>query len=80
MLKITRLDEGRSLKLEGRLAGDWVEEFRRTSIGAMWIDLRDVDYVDRNGLETLRSVIATGIIILDASPFVRAQLGFSPGV
>ena len=72
MLKITR--SGDRLKIEGRLAGEFVEEFVRNAASNDRLDLGDLDFVDHDGLKALRETIAAGAKILEASPFVRAQL------
>ena len=78
MLKITR--SGDRLKVEGRLAGEFVQEFVRNAAEGDQLDLADLDFIDHEGLEALRQTIARGARILEASPFVRAQLGVSGGV
>jgi hypothetical protein len=75
MLKITRF--GDRLKVEGRLAGEFVEEFVRNAATSDQLDLADLDFVDHDGLKALRQAIAAGAMILAAAPFVRAQLGLS---
>lgn len=72
MLKITR--SGDRLKLEGRLAGEFVEEFVRNTGRNDQLDLTDLDFVDHEGVRALRRAIGAGASILEASPFVRAQL------
>ena len=63
--------------MEGRLAGEFVEEFVRNAATSDQLDVRDLDFVDHDGLKALRNTIAAGARILEASPFVRAQLGLS---
>lgn len=75
MLKITR--SGERLKLEGRLAGELVEEFVRNSGNNDQLDLGDLDFVDQDGVAALREAIGAGASVLEASPFVRIQLGLS---
>jgi len=76
MLKITRFAD--RLKVEGRLAGEFVEEFVRSAVKSDRLDLAELDFVDHKGLEALQQAIAGGASILEASPFVRAQLGVNP--
>jgi hypothetical protein len=78
MLKITRF--GDRLKVEGRLAGEFVGEFVRNAGKSDHLDLVDLDFVDHEGLKALREVLEAGARILEASPFVRAQLGLTGGV
>lgn len=75
MIKITR--SGDRLKVEGRLAGEFVEEFVRSAVATDHLDLGDLDFVDHDGLKALIEVIEKGAKLSEASPFVRAQLGFS---
>jgi hypothetical protein len=75
MLKITR--SGDRLKLEGRLAGEFVEEFVRNAGRNDQLDLMDLDFVDHDGIAALREAISAGAGVLEASPFVRIQLGLS---
>ena len=77
MLKITRA--GDRLKVEGRLAGEFVEEFVRNAAATDQLDLGDLDFVDQDGLKALTQMIEQGARLLEASPFVRAQLGVSAG-
>lgn len=78
MLKITRCAD--RLKVEGRLAGEFVAEFARNADGVRQLDLMDLDFVDHQGLEALRQAIAGGAKVVEASPFVRAQLGVNGDV
>lgn len=68
------------LRLEGRVIGPWVEELRRSceevlsTGGRLSIDLSNVSFVDRNGVELLRSLKNRDMALLTCSPFVREQL------
>lgn len=79
MLRIT-VHEGPeivAIKLEGKVAGSWVGEFERTwcSLESSWsskkfsLDLRGVDFVDREGRGLMRKIYAkTGAAFLTNSP------------
>lgn len=81
MLKITLHDSAGELRfrLEGRLSGDWVGEFRQcwqtaqsTIRGRSTIlDLGEVDYVDADGESLLKEMHARGVKIQAASPLIR---------
>lgn len=82
MLKITRLklhDHVR-LKLEGKLSGEWVAEFRRVFDNEMEmasrpeLDLSDVTFVDRAGAALLAKLRAEGTNIPTCSHFVSELL------
>jgi len=83
MLKITELPTpagGAALVLEGRLVGPWVDELRRV-IGAradgsvLTLDLRRLDFADRQGLALLAGLRRVGVGLDGATDFVRALLG-----
>lgn len=83
MLRITVIDDSgnrRIVKSEGRLVGQWVEEFRHTCEGVLAahlapaLDLGDVLFVDDAGLLALHDLIARGATIHRCSPFVAEQL------
>ena|SRR5271165_1982903 len=66
MLRITVNESTRvkSIKLEGKITGPWVEEFSRTwlalaispSAKEVRVDLRDVAFIDAKGRELLREI------------------------
>lgn len=66
MLRITLHDrpDSQTIKLEGKLAGLWIEELNRTwraaaaSLGSreLLCDLRGVTFVDRCGIQLLREI------------------------
>lgn len=82
MLKIVTVDPGTSqavLQLEGQLIGPWVDELRRTCDRlldgrAVTLDLSGVSFVERRGVELLRTLGARGVPLLHCSPFVAEQL------
>jgi anti-anti-sigma regulatory factor len=69
-----------TLKLEGRVIGPWVEEVRRVSekvlvSGAMLtLDLSEVTFVDREGIELFRNLKDRQAMFLNSSVFVAEQL------
>lgn len=83
MLKIETVSNGTgtaTLVLEGRLIGPWVEELRRfceESVSpheGLILDLGAVSFVDRGGLELLRSLADRQARVSNCSPFVAEQL------
>jgi anti-anti-sigma regulatory factor len=82
MLKIT-LHENNShpvLKLEGKLCGPWVDEFREACGragargGTVRLDLRQVSFVDPAGTIALRELLREGVVLAACSPFVAELL------
>lgn len=83
MLKIV-LTEGTkempTLKLEGRVIGPWVEELRGSceSVfsrgGRLALDLSEVSFVDRDGVELFRSLRRRQVTLLNCSSFVAELL------
>ena len=69
------------LRLEGEVVGPWVEEISRTcepvlaSGAKLTLDLTDVAFVDRGGVELFRSLMQAGVMMLNCSPFAQTQLG-----
>lgn len=83
MLKIERIGtagETSTLRLEGRVIGPWVEELRRScdpvlATGArLTLDLGEVSFVDREGVELFRSLRQRQVALSNCSPFVAEQL------
>ena len=82
MLKIVMTEQpagGAMLRLEGQIIGPWIEELRRTCAalldhGAVSLDLSQVSFVERRGVELLRSLGTRGVSLLRCSPFVTEQL------
>jgi hypothetical protein len=83
MLRIASADRpgsGATLRLEGRVMGPWVDELRRACQGALVsgsplsLDLHEVAFVDREGLELLRSLVDVGVAVVNCPPFVHEQL------
>ncbi len=90
MLKISRTtnsddgEEGELLQLEGQVIGPWVEELRRvcsetvgrSSNGApsLVLDLTNVSFIDADGVELLRRLMAGHVSLTNCSMFVTEQL------
>jgi hypothetical protein len=82
MLKIVTFQpaEGRAvLRLEGQIIGPWVDELRRAcdrllSASTVTLDLSDVSFVERRGVELLRALGRRGVPLLHCSAFVTEQL------
>jgi anti-anti-sigma regulatory factor len=86
MLRIQLLDlqDGTAtLQLAGRVAGPWVGELSRSCErvlavgGSLSVDLREVSFVDRAGVEFLRSLRGRNVSLVNCSPFVAEQLKVS---
>jgi hypothetical protein len=81
MLKITILDSAGELcfRLEGKLSGPWVHEFRQcwqtassTTAGRSTVaDLREVDFVDPDGQQLLSDLRRSGVRLMAATPLIR---------
>jgi hypothetical protein len=82
MLRITvqESETARTIKLEGKIAGPWVEEFNSSwhSLEALLgsrqlqLDLRGVAFVDAKGRELLREIYQkTNACFLTDSPLTR---------
>lgn len=83
MLRIELLDQENgttTLGLAGRIVGPWVDELSRScervlSIGgALSVDLGQVSFVDRDGVQFLKRLRARDVALLNCSPFVTEQL------
>ena len=83
MLRITvqeRSENTRTVKVEGRLAGQSNDEFQRvcddllTARCTLTFDLTDVLFADDAGVRTLHNLVARGATIDHCSPFITEQL------
>jgi anti-anti-sigma regulatory factor len=67
-----------TIRATGRLAGPWVVELQRSLAArdeeSVVLDLTEVSFVDREGIEFLRTVRRESWISLRCSAFVTAQL------
>jgi len=83
MLRITEVSRTLSLvtlKVEGRVAGEWVEVLERecqlhTSRDcAVRLDVADVSMIDCDGVAMLQRVLGFRVEIVNALPFIKALL------
>ena len=83
MLKITLAvltAQGITLQLDGRLAGRWVELLRDTASSMLDeglrvnVDLRNVGFIDCEGIALLKSLINRGASYENAPLFVADQI------
>jgi ABC-type transporter Mla MlaB component len=83
MLRITEVQFGNGhivLRLEGRVVGPWVDELKiacerlMPRERAIKLDLAEVIYVDRKGLELLRKLQSQDVCLERCSPFVAQEL------
>jgi anti-anti-sigma regulatory factor len=67
-----------TIRAIGRLAGPWVAELQRSlstrSLEPVVLDLTDVSFVDRDGIDFLRMLMHEPRISLRCSAFVTTQL------
>jgi anti-anti-sigma regulatory factor len=68
-----------TIRARGRLTGPWVAELRRSlatrsTAAPVVLDLTDVSFADRDGIELLRSLQHDVRVQLRCSAFVTAQL------
>jgi ABC-type transporter Mla MlaB component len=72
--------EPATLRLDGRITGQWVKLLQGTceaqlKQGARVIlDLKNVSFADRDGFALLRSLADRGVEILNALPFIAEQI------
>ena len=83
MLKITRAVPAKqetTLRLDGRVGGQWVAllrdsaEFELARDVKLSIDLRNISYIDCEGIALLTSLIKRGVVTLNAPLFVIEQI------
>ena len=83
MLRISRdnsNDGSVTLRLEGELSGPWINETSRLCEGIiatgqrLRIDLADVTFADRTGVELLGNLRTRQAMLDRCSPFLTAQL------
>jgi hypothetical protein len=83
MLRIASVDSpgnSKSLTVEGRVVGPWVDELRDACqrilvTGAeLTLDLHQVAFVERDGLELLQSLVDRGVTVVNCPAFVCEQL------
>ena len=83
MLRISAIesaDNGTTLRLEGQLAGPWIEELDRAcehvlvTHRRLTLDLGDVSLIERPGLALLASLSRRSVALVRCSPFQVEQL------
>ncbi len=83
MLRITQLAEGDTtvtLKLEGRIVGQWVEELRKeceirlADQGKIILDLSGVSFADNQGIKTLKAMIGDQVQLRGCSVLLRGLI------
>ena len=85
VLRITAMDTGgcdstRTLKLEGKLKGPWVDEVSRaceesrTPPDCLRLDLADVTFIDSAGLKLLDDLVRRGATIVGCTGFIADLL------
>jgi anti-anti-sigma regulatory factor len=83
MLKITIAvfgKQGVTLLLDGRLAGRWVELLRDTAASTLdeglglIVDLRNVSYIDCDGISLIKNLNERGVSYVNAPLFVAEQI------
>lgn len=68
------------LRLDGQITGQWVKLLRGTceawlkNGSRVVVDLKNVSFADREGIELLRNLGDRGVEILNALPFIFAQI------
>lgn len=73
-------DRAATLELEGRVSGPWVIELQKSCEEALArsprvaLDLSNVSFVDRDGIELFRHLRDRDVTLVNCSPFVTAQL------
>lgn len=80
MLRITLVESSEdagTLRVEGRVAGPWLEELRKTCDAyrdvdpiRLVLDLEDVSFVDAAGVAYLKELKEQGVVLSGASPFL----------
>ncbi len=73
---------GTTLKIDGRLQAVDIEELLRElpQLGdTVALDLLDLKSVDREAVDFLRDLIARGVALQAATPYVELLLRISPG-
>jgi anti-anti-sigma factor len=86
MLRISRAttDNQTTLRLEGEISGQWVEELRRECAHALSgnadterqlvLDLAEVSSIDAGGLALFRELSARRAVVTKCSPYVEELL------
>jgi anti-anti-sigma regulatory factor len=78
-ITVTRAGGRITLRLEGRLVGPWVEEFRKAldACGntAITVDLSNTTFADGRGRQALADARSRGARFITAGPLMEALVG-----
>jgi anti-anti-sigma regulatory factor len=83
MLKITRVAQSNqeiSLQLDGRVAGQWTELLSESTESVLeaglrlTLDLKNVNFIDCEGIALIKTLIGRGVRQVNAPYFVAEQL------
>jgi hypothetical protein len=84
MLRVTVVESSQiavTLRVEGRIAGPWVEELRTAcSVHSfpdevqLSLELEDISYADAAGIELLKQLRNRGAGLIRTTPFLAEQL------
>jgi len=83
MLKITRVKESKkeiTLRLDGRIAGQWIELLRESAESALeeglqlTLDLKNICFIDCEGLALIKNLMGRRVQQVNAPLFVAEQL------
>jgi hypothetical protein len=80
VLKIETKESGPGwtvLRLEGQILGPWIDELAlacQRLTGAVELDLAEVTFVERRGVELLRALAARDVTLRHCTPFVAELL------
>jgi len=82
VLKISTIEneESVALQLDGKVSGRWIELLREIcdvqlkKFARIMIDLKNVSFVDRDGITLLKSLANRQVEIRNALPFIAEQI------
>jgi len=83
MLKITRVGSSKhetTFQLDGRVAGQWAELLRELGESVLaegmrlTLDMKNISFIDCDGIAVLKSLIGRGVSPLNAPLFVVEQI------
>jgi ABC-type transporter Mla MlaB component len=83
--KISKVDETR-LQLDGSLTESWADELRLAVEGALsespavLLDLQQLRYADPQGVALIRQFMERRVVVVNGSPFIKAQLEMADGI
>ncbi|HKX33605.1 MAG TPA: hypothetical protein VJ302_38355 [Blastocatellia bacterium] len=78
-------DNSTTLRLDGRIAGQWVGLLRTTCDQALQgdrrltIDLGGVSFADREGVQMLQRLQQLPVTLINSSPFLQEQIRQTTG-